>query len=55
MALSALVAWVAFGTVSPAVLIFDFVTAPFLIFDPVTAFLFSCFEPTLFFGRVIAA
>ena len=45
----------AFGTVSPFVLILALVTAPFLIFTPVTAFFFSCFAPTLFFGRWIAA
>ena len=35
--------------------IFAFVTAPTLIFGAVTAFFFSCFEPTLFFGSAVAA
>jgi hypothetical protein len=52
---SALVACVAFGTVSPLVLILLAVMAPFLIFTPVTAFFFSCFEPTLFFGNELMA
>jgi hypothetical protein len=52
---SAVVAWVAFGTVRQLVLIFEAVTAPFLIFAPVTALFFSCFVPTLFLGSLSAA
>jgi hypothetical protein len=36
-------------------LILAAVTAPFLIFGDVTAFFFNCCEPTLFFGRLVAA
>ena len=46
---------VAFGTERPFALIFEAVTAPFLIFVAVTALFFSCFVPTLFVGRLVAA
>src|SRR5215471_15002663 len=42
---SAFVACAAFGTMRPLVLILAAVTAPFLIFGAVTAFLFSCLVP----------
>lgn len=55
VALSAFAACVASGTTRPEALIFAAVTAPFLIFEVETAFFLSCFVPTLFAGRAMAA
>jgi hypothetical protein len=43
------------GTVRPFVLILAAVTAPLAIFAPVTALFLSCFVPTLFLARLVAA
>ena len=40
-----------FSATSVFFAIFCFVTAPLAIFTLVTALFFSCFAPTLFFGR----
>jgi hypothetical protein len=65
VALPAVVAFIAFGTVRPLVLIFDAVTAPSLIFAVPTelgpsfalviALFLICLVPTLFLGSVNAA